>query len=56
MVTLRSRTLLVVARAELDAWLDGTPEGRSGVDPTRLFALARVDLTDWLDTSVRYER
>ncbi len=55
-VTLRSRTLLVVARAELDAWLDGTPEGRSGVDPTRLFALARVDLTDWLDTSVRYER
>ncbi len=55
-LTLRGRRVLIVARAELDAWLDGTPDGRSVVDPTRLFGLARVDLAEWLDTSVRYER
>jgi hypothetical protein len=53
---LGNRRFQVTTRAEIDAYPTRTTPDQRSVETTRLYSAARVTLTDWLDTSARYDR
>lgn len=54
-VSVRGGPIRVMVRGEFDAYA-GQSDSRSGVEATRLYGSIALELADWVDVQVRYDR